>query len=255
MSVTTPPVVGTGPNRVLALHGWFGSSEGWGHFLDYVDREKFSYALVDYRGYGRRKDETGEYTIDEIGTDVLAMADALGWTSFNLLGHSMGGLAIQQVLVAAPARVQKLYALSGVPATSAQLPDDVLGMFQAAPDSFETRVGLTAYSTGGRLPAAFCVRIAQESQENSTVEAFAGHLLPWAREHDISAKVTGLTLPVKAAVGEHDPAMNADAMAATWAQFYPNCEIEVIPNAGHYAMYETPAALAASVEEFFGRES
>jgi pimeloyl-ACP methyl ester carboxylesterase len=255
MSTYTPPVVGTGPNRVLALHGWFGSSDGWGHFLDYVDREQFSYALVDYRGYGRRRDVTGEYTITEIGNDVLAMADALGWDTFHLLGHSMGGLAIQEVLVSAPERVRRLYALSGVPATAAQLPDDALAMFSAAPESFETRIGLTAYSTGNRLPTAFAVRIAQESQENSTVEAFAGHLLPWAREHDVSAKVRGLPHPVKAAVGQHDPAMSEDVMLATWAQFYPNCEVEVIPNAGHYAMYETPAALAASVEEFFGRDS
>jgi pimeloyl-ACP methyl ester carboxylesterase len=27
-------------------------------------------------------------------------------------------------------------------------------------------------------------------------------------------------------------------------------ELEVIPNAGHYPMYETPAALAASIESF-----
>jgi hypothetical protein len=43
-------------------------------------------------------------------------------------------------------------------------------------------------------------------------------------------------------------------MEHTWLQFYPAAELEVMPNAGHYPMFETPAALAASIEEFLGRD-
>ncbi|GEL21245.1 esterase [Pseudonocardia sulfidoxydans NBRC 16205] len=250
---TGPRVVGTGPNRVLAFHGWFGSSAGWGHFPEYVDQEQFSYAFLDCRGYGRRKDVTGEYTMEEISADALAAADALGWDTFHLLGHSMGAFAMQHLLVAAPERVQKLYSLSGVPATGGQLDDQVLGMFSAAPQSLEARIGLTHFATGSRLPDSFAARIATESQANSTVEAFAGHLLPWARGTDISEQVRGLKHPVKALVGEYDPALTEEVSRATWLEFFPDCEIGTIPNTGHYAMYEAPAWLAASVEEFFLR--
>ncbi|HEX4099769.1 MAG TPA: alpha/beta hydrolase [Pseudonocardiaceae bacterium] len=246
-------VVGTGPNRVLALHGWFGSSAGWGHLLDYIDRDTFSYALVDYRGYGRRMDVAGDHTMEEISADVLATADALGWESFDLLGHSMGGMAMQYVLISAPERVRRLYSISGVPACGAQLPDEILAMFSAAPDSFETRMGLTHFGTGQRLPNAFAHHIAAESQKNSTTEAFRGHLMPWARGGDISGKVQGLPHPVKVAVGQYDPGTNEESTRRTWLEYYPNCEIEVIPNAGHYAMYEAPCWLAASVEEFLLR--
>jgi pimeloyl-ACP methyl ester carboxylesterase len=34
---------------------------------------------------------------------------------------------------------------------------------------------------------------------------------------------------------------------------YPNAELEVLPSAGNYPMFEAPAALAASIEEFLGR--
>lgn len=252
MSSMEPVIVGSGPNRVLVLHGWFGSSSGWGHFLDYVDREQFTYALVDYRGYGRRKDVAGDYTMEEITTDALAAVDALGWDSFDVLGHSMGGLAMQHLLVAAPDRVRHLYALSGVPASGPGFDDATFGFFSSAPESFEARVGLTHFATGQRLPNAFAARIATESQENSTVASFAGHLQAWARGADISEKVRGLAHPLKAVVGQYEP-MTEEQAQQTWGEYYPNAEIEVVPNAGHYAMYEAPAWLAASVEEFFLR--
>lgn len=55
---------------------------------------------------------------------------------------------------------------------------------------------------------------------------------------------------MKVIVGEHDLALTAEVMRATWLSHYPNAELEEIPNSGHYPMYETPLALAASVETF-----
>jgi pimeloyl-ACP methyl ester carboxylesterase len=57
-------------------------------------------------------------------------------------------------------------------------------------------------------------------------------------------------VPVKVSAGEHDPALGEDTMKATFAQWYPNCDVEVFPNAGHYAIDETPIALATTLERF-----
>ena len=40
--------------------------------------------------------------------DVFALADALGWSRFVLLGHSMGGMIAQQMLLGAPDRIEAL---------------------------------------------------------------------------------------------------------------------------------------------------
>ncbi|MGV0838398.1 alpha/beta fold hydrolase [Mycolicibacterium thermoresistibile] len=254
MSTSSPVVIGRGPHRVMAFHGWFGSSKGWGPFLDFIDPDTFTYALVDYRGYGERKALTGDYTIAEISRDALDAADTLGWNEFNLLGHSMGGLAVQHVLKDAPQRVLRLAALSGVPATGAQFDDETYALFDSAPHNDDVRSQLTHFSTGFRLNDTFLRRIVDESKHHSTVAAFGGHLPSWVRT-DISKDVTGLPHPVKAIVGEHDPSMNAELMKATWLAYYPNAELEVIPNAGHYAMYETPVWLATTLEKFFLGES
>ncbi len=84
------------------LHDWFGTSANWGSVLDHLDPEGFSYAFLDYRGYGERRDVAGRYSLPEIADDVLELADQLGWDTFSLLGHSMGGKAVQQVLSAPP---------------------------------------------------------------------------------------------------------------------------------------------------------
>ena len=65
-----------------------------------------------------------------------------------------------------------------------------------------------------------------------------------------AAEIEGSQVPVKVIVGEHDPALGEPTMQATFARWYPHCEIEVFANAGHYAMEETPVVLATAIEKF-----
>src|ERR1700741_1423879 len=94
--------VGSGDHRVIALHGWFGSSLGWGHLTDYLNTAQFTYVFPDFRGYGSRRDEPGEFTMAEAATDTIELANRLGWERFSLVGHSMSGVAVQHVLHQAP---------------------------------------------------------------------------------------------------------------------------------------------------------
>jgi pimeloyl-ACP methyl ester carboxylesterase len=55
--------------------------------------------------------------------------------------------------------------------------------------------------------------------------------------------VHGNPVPVKVIVGEHDPALSAVVMEQTYLALYPNAELEVLANAGHYPMFETPVSL------------
>jgi pimeloyl-ACP methyl ester carboxylesterase len=57
-------------------------------------------------------------------------------------------------------------------------------------------------------------------------------------------------VPALAIVGEHDPALGEATMKSTWLTHYPNARLEVLANAGHYAMNETPVCLATVLEEF-----
>jgi pimeloyl-ACP methyl ester carboxylesterase len=244
-----PVVVGTGPRHVLALHGWFGSAAGWGPFAELLDGDRYSVAFVDFRGYGARRGEPGAFTLAEIAADALAAADELGWSDFAVMGHSMGGSAMQRVLVDAPDRVRGLVGISPVPSTGVPFDEQGWQLFSSAAEDRGSRFAIIDLTTGNRLSSAWVDRMVQFSLDQSDVPAFAGYLEAWART-DFSAEVHGNPVPVLVVVGEHDPALGAPVMQQTFLEQYPNASLEVLPNAGHYAMFETPVALLTAVERF-----
>lgn len=211
--------------------------------------DEFTYVFPAYRGYGLSRHLRGRYTVDEIAADVLVLADELGWKQFSLVGHSMGGKAVQRVLVEAPERVRKIVAVTPVPASGVPFDAGTWRIFEGAPGNIENCRALTNFSTGGRHSSAWVEHIAENPLKQATVEAFAGYLQSWAKS-DFSPQVQGMTVPIKVIVGEHDSALTPEFMRQTFMASYPNSELEMIANAGHYPMDETPVALATSIEAF-----
>jgi pimeloyl-ACP methyl ester carboxylesterase len=247
--VSAHTLVGTGEHHVIALHGWFSDRTGYQGLWPYLDQKAFSYAFMDYRGYGEQIGAAGQFTMDEIASDVLALADQLGWAEFSLIGHSMGGVAIQQVLARAPRRVRKLIGVCPVPASGFPFDDDGWWLFSGAANSADNRRAIIDLTTGRRLADGWLDAMTARSLDRSARDAFAAYLPQWAGA-DLVHLVKGSPLPVKVVVGEHDPALSADFMRATWLTTYPDIELEVMANSGHYPMDETPIALIASVETF-----
>ena len=110
----------------------------------------------------------------------------------------------------------------------------------------------STYTTGNRLSPAWITSIVDYSLAHASRDAIDRYLTAWAKT-DFSATIRGMSLPVKVIVGEHDPALNAAVMQATFLEHYPACELEVMANAGQYPMHETPVALATSIENFLRR--
>lgn len=242
-------VLGNGPHKVIALHGWFGSAHGWGPLYQMLNPCAFTYVFMNYRGYGESIGRPGAYSMDEIAQDTLALADALDWPRFSLIGHSMGGMAIQRVLLEAPGRVDKLVAITPVPASGVPFDARAWKLFSSAAQDPEARRAIIDMSTGGRLSSYWIDRMVEHSLHASSREAFGAYLAVWAKS-DFSARIAGNPAPIKIIVGANDPGLNADFMRETYLRWYPNAVLESLPNAGHYPMDETPVALATSIECF-----
>ena len=241
--------LGTGPRRVFALHGWLGDETCFKPMATALTPSDFTYVFPAYRGYGASKGLRGEYSMAEIAADVLALADQLDWSRFSLIGHSMGGMAVQRVLADAPERVERLVAITPVPANGVPFDDETRSFFESAAESMQTRRAILDRSSGSRLSGAWLDHMAAASKQSSIPEAVAGYFKAWSTTNFVEEIQENTTL-VKVIVGEHDRDLNTDVMTATYLAWYPNAELEVMANAGHYPMDETPVALATSVERF-----
>ncbi|MGH3165772.1 MAG: alpha/beta fold hydrolase [Trebonia sp.] len=253
--VGSPVILGSGGHHVVAIHGWFGSARGWGSLPAYLDGTSYTYAFMDLRGYGDRKSAVGEYTAEEVASDVLALAGSLGWDRFSVLGHSMGGKFGHRVLIDAPDRVRALVGVNPVPAAATPMDDQTRGLFHGAIAEAGNRAAIIDFTTGSRLTRAFVDEVVGHSVSNSSADAFGAYLTAWAHTDFSASAGVRSDVPVKVIVGENDPALSAEVMTQTWLKYFPAAELEVLANAGHYPMFETPVALATSIERFLGASS
>jgi len=239
---------------VLAVHGWFGSARGWGSLPDFLDRSTYTYAFMDLRGYGGRQEVSGEFTMEEAAADAIALAGELGWDRFSVIGHSMGAKVAHQMLLQAPDRLDKLVGLNPVPPGAVPMDEQGWELFSGAAANAGNRAAIIDFTTGSKLTATFINHVVRHSLENSNQAAFGAYLQAWAKT-DFSGKVQPDTsTPVKVIVGVNDPALSADVMEKTWLVCFPEAEMTILPDAGHYPMFESPVSLATSIEEFLGRD-
>ena len=246
--------IGSGDRHVLAVHGWFGSARGWGSLPDFLDRSTYTYAFMDLRGYGGRQEVSGEFTMEEAAADAIALAGELGWDRFSVIGHSMGAKVAHQMLLQAPDRLDKLVGLNPVPPGAVPMDEQGWELFSGAAANAGNRAAIIDFTTGSKLTATFINHVVRHSLENSNQAAFAAYLQAWAKT-DFSGKVQPDTSTlVKVIVGVNDPALSADVMEQTWLVCFPEAQMTILPDAGHYPMFESPVSLATSIEEFLGRD-
>lgn len=242
-------IIGHGPHPVIALHGWFGHARGWGPLPDVLDVERFTYAFIDYRGYGARLGTPGRFDLREIADDVLAFGDALGWHRFSLIGHSLGGKAMQAVAMLSPARVIAMVGVTPVPPSPVPFDEPTRALFERAADDLEARFAVINHSTGERLSRHWVSRMARASTRHADVNAFAAYFRAWA-DTDLAADIAGTSIPTLLLVGEHDPSLTVDVMTQTYGKAFRDLTIDVVRNAGHYPMDEAPVDLATRIERF-----
>lgn len=249
-------LLGNGAEKVVVLHGWFGDHTVFAPLFPMLDLDTFTYAFIDYRGYGKSKGMQGKYSMQEISADIVALVDSLHWDRFHLLGHSMGGFAMQHVMLAvAPrSRVKTLVGIGPVPASAYPLDVEAQVLFSDAISDDEARYAILDFTTGHRHSATWLNYMVERSHATTTPAAYAAYLSAWTSGSIVEA-LQGLEIPVLVCIGEYDLAFTPVFMSTTWLSWFPNAALVIIPNAGHYPMQETPVHLVTCMESFLKRNA
>ncbi len=77
--------------------------------------QHFQVLRYDSRGHGASDAPAGDYSIEELGKDVLGLADGLGIRKFAFCGLSLGGAIGQWLAASAPDRVERLILANTAP--------------------------------------------------------------------------------------------------------------------------------------------
>src|SRR5688572_25301891 len=98
---------GSGPRRVVFLHGLMGSFSNWKRIVSALGPE-FTTLSYDQRGHGRSFQPEAGYAPLDFAEDLKHVLESLGWDSAYIVGHSMGGRAAIAFAYHYPQSVERL---------------------------------------------------------------------------------------------------------------------------------------------------
>src|SRR3970040_2843717 len=107
-------VAGESGEPVILLHGFPETSHMWVNLLPKLEEAGYRCVAPDQRGYsaGARPKGIENYTYRAIASDVIAIADAVGFEKFHLIGHDWGAGAGWAARAVHPERIRSWAALS-----------------------------------------------------------------------------------------------------------------------------------------------
>jgi len=242
------------PGLVL-VHGFGGAKEDFGDHLEVLARDH-RVVVFDHRGHGESAgpDDASAYSLDRLARDTLAVADAFGLDHFRLLGHSMGGMVAQRVVLREPERVDALVLMDTAPGPPTGIDAELVRLAaQIALTEGMTvlREVLDAHDPLGS-PAHERV-LAERPGFEEYGDYKWSRLAPamWSalvieiitQEGGLDA-LADVSLPTLVIVGEQDDSFIEASYAM--ADVVPDSRLVVIPDAGHSPQFENqPIWLAA----------
>ena len=239
---------GAGEALVL-VHGFLGGSVQWSAELASLGSD-FDVIAPDLAGYGDASDRAAPGEIAAHARAVLDTLDALGIERFHLLGHSMGGMVVQEMVHQAPHRVQRLVlyataALGSIPGRFETMQRSRERLVEEGGERVARRISATWLldrEASGAWPglAALALRAGAQAAR-AGLDAMEG----W----DGRDRLASIGSPTLVVWGESDRTYGWPLIEQLWRTI-PGASLAVLPACAHALHLERPALFHALVRDF-----
>lgn len=240
---------GTG-EPVFLLHGFASSSLIWESLTRHLERY-FDVISIDWPGFGASEREPPYTSLEQFAEGVLTLASQLGITQFHVLGHSMSGFVVQQllhkhadslfsaILYGAGLKLDKSRRFETIEATLQKLEKD-------GAEASAQRVVNTWFLDIQAHPKA--LETCLDAARGMSVEA--GSAAIRAMENaDFTNRLAQVSVPTLIILGEgersHPPSSALELNAAL-----PHAHLAVLPFAAHAAHLEQPELFEHITQQF-----
>jgi 3-oxoadipate enol-lactonase len=235
---------------LLLIQGLGYGRSGWTPILPGL-AERHRVVLFDNRGFGESDKPEGPYTAAQMAADALQVLDEAGIERAHVLGASLGGMIAQELVAAAPERVDRLVLCCTTPGgpDAVPMPQVTILLFAEAatlpPEVALRRFIENALGEGPPpelVDELFALRQADPPDP-------AGWHAQAAAGMTFQGVDTPITAPTLIVTGTSDNVVdhrNSDVLAAR----IPGSRVELLEGAGHLFFWERPDESVRIIGDF-----
>ena len=273
---------GDGPVLICLHRGKGNSGDYFFPFLSPL-ADGLRMVYLDERGSGQSKPVPNiqAISLEGLTQDIENLIEHLGGPQIGLLGHSFGAKLALLFAVEHPEQVRELYVVAGGLAYP-EIEMEWLFEFREAElkktGAYEIRKAIQDLYNSGQISrdesfrrqimegTALLYQDAPQPQRDVMLEAmsrsdytcfdesnsnFGGELERYAR---LAEELPTIACPTLIMPGQNDLSFALEC-CGLMARTIPDCEMTVIPRAGHYPFIDEPAVFVRAVQEFRSKKS
>lgn len=242
---------------IVLIHGFTGNLRNWALQIP-VLRQEYRTVSLDLRGHGHSEKPTRpeDYTLELMAEDVYALMGHLGIGECFLMGHSMGGMIAQHLVLSHPEPFRALVLVD----TAAEVPDGLRVQERARLVEIAREQGMEAvFEEQLKInPMAQQLRDQPEMLELwrqqfllTSREAYMYCTRAMANRRPLLDDLPSLTLPTLIICGENDEPFLEPSRRMH--ERIAGSELVIIPGAGHTPQMEKPAEFNRALIDFLAR--
>jgi pimeloyl-ACP methyl ester carboxylesterase len=217
---------------VFLLHGGLGYGDYWVNQVPAL-AAKYQVIVMDSRGHGRSSFDEQPISYELMASDVLGLMDHLQIEKADIVGWSDGGIIGLEIAITHPERLNKVVAYGA----------------NFDPTGVRLDIGTNDYFNAYIEQAAIDYQTVSPAPERW--DEFLGNISNmWATQPNYTEdQLKAITTPFLILDGQEEEAIDLN-QTKLMALLIPGAELNLMPDTGHFAMFEQPEEFIGIVEAY-----